>query len=449
MIRRSHALLLTIGLLAPVAVHVTPAGAIDQDLQVSANSGAPGDRIDVSSASCVASDQNSASLFVKLLSGTAPDQVLAGVAGSGDTSPATLVVPDWLDPGDPAVIEASCIDYAQDDPTPVAFDPVPFDVTPGVDPSVQAAALDRSSLLVGQGFTTTVAGCTGPDWPYAATVVFPAEDGDFLSTIAGGTGQVVSGGAEVLTLLAGGGLGVGGSGDGQGHEQIDEVEEFPTDIEPGSYTVVPYCADGAGQIVILPSQPLEVTGRAPMQSLDLMAIPGSRSITLAGTECTAGLVDVLFEAESTTQFFDGFDGLAKEGDSPSLAVPEGWRTPPRRQVSGRSLAIAGPAPVRHRGSSRSLAAGGLSYGTTTPDPTGAWSLTDVVGFDDGYADADATCGDPFAEGFQYDPQVVIVKSLPVDPPPPTTTPATTPATTVPVVPSPPAAAIPGNATFAG
>ena len=444
MIRRSHALLLTIGLLAPVAVHVAPAGAVDQDLQVSATSGAPGDRIDVSSASCVSSEENGLSLFVKLLSGTAPDQVLAGVAGSEDASPATLVVPDWLDPGDPAVIEASCIDYAQEDPTPFAFDTVPFDVTPGVDPSVQTAALDRSSLLVGQGFTTTMAGCTGPDWLYARAAVFPAVDGDFLFAIAEGTGQVVSGGAEVLTLLARGGFGVGVSGDSQGHQQIDDVEEIPTDIEPGSYSVVPHCADGAGQIVILPSQPLEVTGRAPMQSLDLTAIPGSRSITLAGTECTTGLVDVLFEAESTTELFGGFDGLAKQGDPTPDAVPEGWRSPPRRHVSRRSLAITGPAPV-HRGSSLSLAADGFGQGAATPDPTGAWSLTDVVGFDDGYADAYATCGDPFAEGFRYDPQVVIVKSLPVDPPPPTTTPATT----VPVVPSPPAAAIPGNATFAG
>src|SRR3954471_15968726 len=85
---RTSIFLATVALLAPVLAIAgsTPAGAstVDtSDLTVSAMSGAPGDRIEVSSASCVEDDNTGRVLVVRLISGTAPDEVL-GAAGVAD-----------------------------------------------------------------------------------------------------------------------------------------------------------------------------------------------------------------------------------------------------------------------------------------------------------------------------------------------------------------------------
>src|SRR4051812_4157144 len=110
---RTSIFLATVVLLAPVLAIAgsTPAGAstVDtSDLTVSATSGAPGDRIEVSSASCVSDDDNDRFLSVSLIVGTAPDEVLAGAGGASDGDAASVVVPDWVDPAQPAVIEAKC-----------------------------------------------------------------------------------------------------------------------------------------------------------------------------------------------------------------------------------------------------------------------------------------------------------------------------------------------------
>ena len=138
MVRRTRSLLLVAGLLAPVVVlsGPTPAQAVDQDLVVSAASGAPGDAIEVSSASCVGDDDVPRLLEVRLISGTAPDEVLVAIGSRFDgTAASRLTIPDWVDAAAPAVIEATCIELDFDldgggGATEFAFDPVAFDVNP-------------------------------------------------------------------------------------------------------------------------------------------------------------------------------------------------------------------------------------------------------------------------------------------------------------------------------
>jgi len=97
MIRRRNAILLAAGLLAPLALVGRPAGAIDQDLVVSATTGPPGTEVTVSSASCVAPPDGDVSLDVSFFTGTAPNQQIAAFA-SGYEGSATITILKWRGP---------------------------------------------------------------------------------------------------------------------------------------------------------------------------------------------------------------------------------------------------------------------------------------------------------------------------------------------------------------
>lgn len=135
MLLRTRPLFLVAGLAAGIVVAVSPsASAVDQDLVVSTTTGPPGTEIEVSSASCLGSDPGAIQfLTARLVVGAVPDERFAGFARSSeDGGPAVLVVPDWIDPDAPAVIEATCstetevggsLEFHATDYDPVAFDP--------------------------------------------------------------------------------------------------------------------------------------------------------------------------------------------------------------------------------------------------------------------------------------------------------------------------------------
>ena len=464
--RRSRLVILTAiaGLVIPVAINTSIASAVDQDLQVSAVSGSAGDQIVVTSASCTGDlgDDGAMFLSARLISGTAPDEVLAG-AGSGFTDhDATLIVPDWIDPAQPAVIEASCIsvDFSGDEPVEVGtpYTPVPFDVTPSVDPAVQDRTFSRTSLLAGQAFAVDGTGCTLSNATFAGVDIGSGDDlsgrelGDF---VAGGGGEIDADGSfQALTALLNGGYGYGVSGGTGQTARVDGVDEEPTNIPAGTYTAIPYCANDQGDLLVYRPELIEVTGNAPFGDSDLTVAPNTRSVTMAGGSCTVGSVDFEVDATSAADLLDdsGFTGQGTEVPAtdaskvirrlaPAAISPAGVL----RAGNHRSFTRQDRTLVRANHRSTRITASGEGFGgTLDPDAQGAWTAGDDVAFDDGIVEGAAVCGDPLADGFVYDSQVAAVS---VTPPPATTTSTTTTTTTAP--PSAPANAVPGTPSYAG
>lgn len=77
-----------------------------------------------------------------------------------------------------------------------------------------------------------------------------------------------------------------------------------------------------------------------------------------------------------------------------------------------------------------------------PNDIAPGTYTDNAGFSDGIVEGFVTCGDPFVDGFAYDPQIVRVQ-LQTGGTAPLPLPDTPPGT------PPPANAVPGNPTFTG
>ncbi|MEO6988171.1 MAG: hypothetical protein ABI239_05925 [Aquihabitans sp.] len=91
---------------------------------------------------------------------------------------------------------------------------------------------------------------------------------------------------------------------------------------------------------------------------------------------------------------------------------------------------------------------GFTFLDATPDADGFWATDDSISFDHGVVYGFATCGDPLADGFVYDPQLVEVKAA-IEPPPTTTTTTTTPNTPTSPVAPPPAVAVAAVPKYAG
>ncbi|WP_426573351.1 hypothetical protein [Aquihabitans sp. McL0605] len=439
----------TIGLLVPAAIASSPAGALDQDLVVSAASGPPGTVITVSSASCAPTDGVFTSMDARLISGTAPDELLAGV-GSADGGSVSIVVPDWVDPAQPAVIEATCATYSDIDgqEDQIDYDPVAFDIEPGAGPATQVRTFSRTSLLAGQAFTVTGSGCASvqPDG-FALVAIEAGSDlsGRYDRNQDGagfGFGQIDGSGDFVATV---------GVGDASAWVSIDvsssdptphiETGEDPLTLEPGTYAAYTYCVGGDGDTLVLEPQTFEVTGVAPTSAIDLTVDAGSSRVTLAGTDCAQGDVETELQAESAD------DLTAPGADLRSTSAR-------RHDAALRSLGAGAelkPGTVRRTVADGAAAAGSSTRAvpgidavedTVTPDADGAWSTGRPVGFDHGIVWGFATCGDPLADGFFYDPQIVTID---VPEPPVETTTTTT--TTAP--PPAPANAVPGTPTYAG
>ncbi|MEO6989808.1 MAG: hypothetical protein ABI239_14310, partial [Aquihabitans sp.] len=212
MLRRTRSVLFAAGLLAPALVlggHSAAAAAVDQDLVLSVTNGPPGTEVTASSASCVSDFDGDVDRYLRvlLISGTAPNELLAGIGISFgfDDSPATLTVPDWVDDSAPAVIEAECVTYSwyDDVETTEPYDPVSFDIEPGTGPVTQTRTISRTELLAGQALSVSATGCT--DGEYGGVAVFQGRDlsgRTFDQSVTEGGAEIVGGTFEAEAVLS-------------------------------------------------------------------------------------------------------------------------------------------------------------------------------------------------------------------------------------------------------
>lgn len=454
--RRTRLLLVAAaaGLLVPAAIDAGPASAVDQDLALTATVGVPGDQVTASSASCdVTTDGDQLRyLSVALVTGTGPDAALAGIAIGTEDQDATFVVPDWADPADDAVVQARCItvDFSGEEPvsSEFAYDPVPFDIQPGVGLPVQARTYSRTSLLAGQAFQVDGSGCFLDDAEISFVEVAQGSDLSFQSAstfVGAGFGEVAGDAFSVPVALSNGGLAVWISQTGDEPATVDQLEETPTDIAPGTYSSVSYCANDEGLNLVFEPQLIEVTGSAPIGEIDLTVPAQSRTATLAGESCTAGDVSFELDAYDNEDAFGPGEPIFDRGTAVRATDPAALSAL-RGPAGSDGLLTAADAWAGTRGASGTRALADEEYveGEVTPNASGQWSVSDEVGFDQGYVEGYAWCGDPLADGFIYDPQAAIVDVDPTS----TTVPSTVPVTTPPPAPVP-ADAVPGTPTYAG
>lgn len=432
MIRRRHAVLLALGLLAPLALVDSPAGAIDQDLTASVTVGPPGTVVTLSSASCTASGDNEAFFDVRLSSGTEPDLKVAGFA-SGDAGEAQITIPDWLDPDQPATFEASCTIYNPETGSDDAldYDPLAFDVEPGAGTPIQVPTFSRTELLSGQGTLVSGAGCGD-----AARVMVVAIAGTDLS----GRTETEEDGAYAFDGLSGGsfetelamtnsyvGIEVGGTSE---DDLVLSTYESPNTMAPGPYSVFPYCVSENSALVLEPTV-IELTGTVDTTNVDLTGLPSSGpDLNFAGV-CTEGDVAGSLDGQSFASIVG--EPLART----STAGPR--NLPGAPQAGDARIRATGNGPAI--GADRVITEGTTTEFEVTPDETGAWSVEDAPDFDDGFVMGFADCGDTLGDGYFYDGQVIDFLAPPVIPTVPDVVPTT--------VPAPPATAVAGTPTYAG
>ncbi|MGN6693277.1 MAG: hypothetical protein ACTHN0_03795 [Aquihabitans sp.] len=441
MIRRRHAILLALGLLAPLALVDAPAGAaLEQDLTASVTAGPPGTTITLTSATCVPEGSDGeAGLNVSLFVGTAPNQQIAANGYSSEGS-ATLTIPDWVDPDQPAEIQGSCYQYndqgGEDD---IEYEPIAFDIEPGSGTPVQVRTYSRTELLAGQALNIT--GSCGPAMgdSFVASIIQSGNDqtGEEFGGFAGSgfTRTDADGSFDLNVAATNAEVWLEASSTNGGPVEVD-VHEEPMDVPAGDYTAFVYCSDDSESIQFLQPETITITGSAPTDGSDLSALASSRDVTYAGT-CAAGDVSGSFQAISNDDLMDEFDAPA---DAPRrTGVLADAPTELSRSVAGHPLANGA---VRANGRAlRGLSDEGVAEFTTSPAADGSWQVTDSVGFDGGVVLAQAVCGDPLGDGYVYDPRGI--ETTP--PAPPATVPTTVPVT----VPAPPANAVAGTPTYAG
>ncbi|HWJ61333.1 MAG TPA: hypothetical protein VNS19_05135 [Acidimicrobiales bacterium] len=443
-IRHRIAAVVCAGLVAPVAIGASSAGAIDQDLVVSASAGAPGDVIDVSSASCAPINDPSvdSERFVRvlLISGTGSEQVLAGM-GSG-LGAASLLVPDWVDPAEPAVIEASCVtgtfSFDGYEETAEAYDPVAFDVLPGAGAPTQTSGLSRSEVLVGQSLLASGTGCSATD-DFGGVDLSAGDDlsgRSFDDTVAFGDGMVEGGSFDARVDLIDRSWSVGWSSSGPDGRPFDiEAEGSHTEIAAGTYTAFSYCgsyddATDTELYLVLPPQLVEITGDAPIDDLAVDVEAGTPNATVVGGSCTS---------DSAEGEIEGYDLIAAQQEWDRLEVaPERAPSPLRPGTEAAGAAGTGTAS-----SETARLVGHEDYVpfSATPAADGSWSTQETADFEVGVLFANATCGDPLADGFFYDTQAGVVEV----PEAPVTVPTTVPAAPAPAGATP----VTGTPDYAG
>ncbi|MGN6693278.1 MAG: hypothetical protein ACTHN0_03800 [Aquihabitans sp.] len=442
MIRRRNAILLALGLLAPLALVDSPAGAaLDQDLVASTTSGPPGTSIVLSSASCTASGGGEAYLEASLYIGTAPAEQIAAY-GTGFEGSVTLTIPDWVDTSQPATIEAACDVWSEDgnDDDSIQYDPIAFTLEAGSGTPVQVRSYSRTELLAGQAILVT--GSCGPaladSQVYGLVGSGTDQAGRAFDVIAGEgyTETDGDGNFELPLYLSNAYVGFRIEDDGSSITDIKAAEE-PMNIPAGDYTSFVYCStdsDSESSSQFLEPQLLDITGSAPTGDIDLTNAAGTRNVTLAGTS-TAGDVNGSFQGISTDELLGGFSPDA----DPSARLVRSNRFAAARTKTGAGKGLR--AVLQNPGGSNRVVDDGdyVEFNATT-GADGAWQATDAAGFDKGIIIAMATAGDPFADGYVYDPQGVDIAVI---------EPTTTTTVTVPVTTPAPANAVPGTPTYAG
>lgn len=468
---RISRVLLTAAFAASTVVATSAPSAAAPTVTLSATSGGPGTRVEVSAPDCTldGSGDSEGFLIALFVSGTAPNERLAGVGADNEgDGTATIVVPDWLDPGQPATVEAICrtFDFSGDAEDPfseVDYEPAAFDVEPGVGPSTQTRTFSRTSLLVGQGLSVDAEGCDLPGVDFASLDIFVGADMSVreLDVLALGESFSEQSGErfEAGAVLSNGTFSYGFSEDEDGNVEVEGVEEVATDIAPGIYTAIASCSSDTETLIYEP-QLIEVTGSAPVGAIDLTAASGSKDVTLAGSEAT-GTVEFSLGAYAFEDFGTGIDDdggliaadLAGEKPSASAFSPN---VSPLGLVAANRVDTSAPgampdATERPAATTQALASDDFFNGSVVPDGEGAWSYADSVVFDRGTVEAYAVSGDPYADGFVYDPQVLAIDarttSRPVLPPGPDD--PTNPSSPATPNAARPANAVPGRPDYAG
>jgi hypothetical protein len=396
---RTRALLVGAGLAAgSLTLAAPPASAADPALTVSATSGAGGTTISIDGTGCSPDANHDRVIRTVLRTGTAPAETFAGFAQGWDGEEALLTIPNWVDPDQPAVLEASCIEYSNtsEDPGPTVafdFDPVPFDVLPGGG-TAETATPTRTSVKVGQVLRIDVTGCAvdreADDSSYLDVLVFPGDDP---------TGRSFT--ETVSSMETGLGLGEDGTAWAYVAPARDE-EGHP--VPDGTYTAVVYCTASDGSIVSYAPFAFEVAGVAPTDDVGLSVAPGTSTVTLSGSGCTVGDVNVGMIA---------FPLDPGEGGPVSDALVGGpggdhWASWRWGLDHRPSAAVSGPFTARWSGrntTDRARRSDGEELPsldtTVTPDGDGNWSVTWDAGIDHGDVVAFAQCGDPTGDGFAY------------------------------------------------
>jgi hypothetical protein len=457
--RRTRLLLLAAAtaLVIPTAIDATAASAVDQDLTLTATSGVAGDEVTATSASCDVGESGDEYRFLsaQLITGSGADARLAGVSISDGDFDATFVVPDWVDPADDAVVVGRCIsiDFSTEEPTQSIFeyDPISFDVQPGLGLPVQQRTYSRTSLLAGQAFQVDSSGCFLDDAVFSSVEVAQGSDLSFQSAenfVAFGGAETTAGSASIPVAMSNGGISTWISQSSGEPAVIEKLEEIPTDIPAGTYSSISYCQTEQNLSLVFEPQLIEITGDAPYADVDLTVPDQSRTATLAGGSCTAGDVNWELDAYDSEDAF-GFGGpidpdvvrtnaVRADAAPASLSRLRGASSPDHLDRRNDAWARSGSR------TGRALADDEFAEGQVTPDGAGAWSASDEAGFDQGYVEGYSWCGDPLADGFLYDPQAAIVSVDPVVP----TVPPTVPVTTTPPA-AAPADAVSGTPTYAG
>jgi hypothetical protein len=211
-------------------------------------------------------------------------------------------------------------------------------------------------------------------------------------------------------------------------------------LPPGDYASVSYCYDDDGNTLVYEPQLLTITGDAPIDDIDLTASEAGDRVTFAGGSCTSGPVEGFMEALPLDDLDEWLlRPAAHRASHPGLARSG---IVAMREAGARQRPVGSWQATRQAVRPQGLADDEFLEVTVEPDESGAWSVSDDTGFEQGAVFAYATCGDPFEEGWFYDPQGVAVMGDPTEPPPPTPPPPTPPPETAPT-------AVPAAPTYAG
>jgi hypothetical protein len=383
-----------------LALAGSPAGAADPALSVSATSGAGGTTLTIGGSGCASDAGHDRLVRAILRTGTAPGDTFAGFAEAWEGEDGLLTVPNWVDPDQPAVIEAACLEYAFDteDAGPTVaftFDPVAFDVLPGGGPA-ETATPARTTVKGGQLLRIDVTGCAvdpeAEDSPYLDVLVFPGDDPSGRSFDI-----------PVETMETGLGVDDGGAVWAYVSPGRDD-EGVPT--PDGTYTAVVTCSTPDGSARTYQPFAFTVDGSAPTDDVHLAVAPGTSHVTLSGGGCTAGDVTVgmvafPYEPGDDEPTFDG----PMEGLRATRRGPGRWSALRAPSASARMVEDQAAGPDGEELPSLDT--------TVTPDADGNWSVEWDAGIDHGDVLAFAQCGDPFADGFAYE-----VQDAAIDIPPP-------------------------------
>lgn len=403
------------GLVLAGALAIAPRSAEASGIDLSASAGSARARVAVSSTSCVGDASWSRTLDARLLVGPNAGQKLAAAGSNQGFGSAVLIVPDWADPSQPAVVEATCtsVDLHSGAGTTQSLAAVPFDVLASGARSTLDVDLGRTTFRVGQATSVTGNGCTEPLTTHAVTGVQEGSDlsgrnaadplwgpwGGFHAVDAQG---YVSGRITAETSLVA--VEVLGAQD-PAHAQI-AVSEQVRAVRPGSHVAFTACAQGDGTQLFAKPRAVTLLPNADVDRSDLVTVPTPPTlphrVRMSGHGCTQGAVRIALTAESLASIRSNLrsgataPAPATSGDGPRVDVRR--RGSAGTGAAGSSRSGAAPAAIGPQSTLASV--------TVAPDGNGDWSYEVEVPFTEGFVGGQAVCANPLGSGFRYHAQGV-------------------------------------------